>query len=1114
MALAVAVAALTTVARASEKTTLDGFWTRYVDGADPLEFSVPRSFEPIGGVARYVRKFTIQDVIPESVTLLHFDGVVGQATVLLNDVRLGEHGSFTPFWFDVSNILRPVGEENELTVVLDDKLDPTTIPYEEIPWVNYSGIIRDVYLKFAHRAAIQGTHLQYTFGPQYGWVDGEVEVELIGKPGESVALAGGILEGIPGDWTFFAPYIADAPVTLGPSGRERTTLRFSLGAPKLWSPENPYLYHLWTVATVGGLSVDETATPIGFRDIAVHQQDILLNGRPIFLKGVCRHDIYELTGYVGSQEEMEHDMIRIKQMGANYVRLIHYPHHPRILELADQLGLMVSGEIPAWANVFDSAVRDKLYTMYEELIRRDMNHPSVILWISGNARARPMPYAAEAQRLAKSLDRNRLASYVIDNDEYDPDAIDADVRFIQEANLDVYLKITFWLYYLEFLQDAWANFPKNIPIVIAELGFEGDDREPVIVTPEGDRLFVKETQQASALSEQLEGWRPHLPYYNEEHISGMAIFNWQDIDWPDILRHLPNHIPSLRFGLVYQDREEKQAWEEAYHFFTGLPTTFVGTVSQSDPDVEERFEDAKNLSPTVNSINRDSGPSVSSSGNRLYFASDGPFYVGLPKLMVTELIDGTWQPPQLLDIPQETEYFAFRSSPCISYDERTLYFTRAILSGIFIAQTRLWSSEFVNGRWQQPRDLGDVVNDPDVIVVTSNPSVTADGNMLYFSSDRPGGFGGTDLWVSQRRDGDWQFPANLGATVNSPHNDAEPSISADGNTLYFTSGRPGGVGSSDLWVTHRVGDLWTPPKNLGPRVNSTGSDREPEISKDGNFLYFTGIRQGGSGLSDIWFAPIPGAVDPSDLSNALPLEVTSNHPGLVVRVAPSDVGLQADGVANPRLLRRFRRGTHVTLQVAPVFNGIDFLRWTIHGEPQPEGATGLDVEMDRAVSATVEYAIPQSVFISGEDSLLLTGGSPSASRVTYRAAVSFFGGSTQTVRNGIEWWVDDAQVATMDPLTGVLTPLPMNGHAEVTVFAKVRMAGFELPIASKRLQLDGVVIGNGNDAPTDQRGLFACGALGMTSVLFLFAGRFLLALAAPSRPRVKSGLRVRKSGGR
>ncbi len=1126
IAFAVTTAVLTTSARAGEKITLVGLWTRHIDGADPLPFLVPRSFEPIGGVARYIRKFTLEREISDNVALLHFDGVVGHATVFLNSVPLGEHGSFTPFWFEVSNILHAPGVENELIVVLDDKLDPSTIPYEEIPWVNYSGITREVYLKFSHRAAIQSTHLQYTFGPQYASVEGELAVELAGKPGELVAFSGGVLEGPPGDWGNVVLFAADAPVTLDASGRGKTTLRFSLATPRLWSPEDPYLYYLWVVAIVGGVPVDETAVPIGFRDIAVHRQDILLNGRPVFLKGICRHDIYELTGFAGSSEEMEHDMVRIKQMGANFVRLIHYPHHPRILELADQLGLMVSGEIPAWANVFDEAVRRKLYTLYEEMILRDMNHPSVILWISGNARARPMPYAAEAQQLAKSLDRNRLASYVIDNDEYDPAAVNADVRFIREAKLDVYLKITFWLYYLEFLQDAWTNFPKDIPIVIAELGFEGNDRVPLIVTPEGDQFFVKETQQASVLSERLEGWRPHLPHYADEHITGMAIYNWQDMDWPDITRYLPNHIPSLRFGLVYEDREEKQVLETVSNFFTTLPTTFVGGVKPSDLEVEERFEDAKNLSPTVNTINRDSGPSISSSGNRIYFASDGPDYVSLPKLMVTELIDGVWQPPQLLDIPQETEYYAFRSSPCISYDERTLFFTRAFLNGIFIAQTRIWSSQFINGRWQQPVDMGDVINDPDVIVATSNPSISADGDTLYFSSDRPGGYGGTDLWVSQRLDGVWQAPNNLGETVNSQHNDAEPSISTDGNTLYFTSGRPGGVGSSDIWVTHRVSAptplsvgatdheaSWTSPKNLGPRVNSTGSDREPEISKDGNFLYFTGIRSGGSGLSDIWFAPIPGAVDPSDLSATLTLEVASNHPGLIVWVSPADIAHQADGVADPLLLRRFRPGTHVTLKVASVFNGIDFLRWTIQGETQPDGTAELALDIDEPVSAMVEYAIPQSVEITGSDLLLLTGVTSSASRETYAATVSFYGGSTQTVRSGIEWSVDDERVATIDPLTGVLTPLPMNGRAEVTIFAKVRLAGFELPLASKRLQLDGLVISDG-DLQTDQRRRSFCGALGMTSMFLLLAGRFLLSLVAPSRQRTKSWLLGGKIRGR
>ncbi len=1091
----IAVLAALPVARAGEKITLVGPWTRQVGTAEPVEFGVPASFEPIGGVSTYVRKFTIDFEIPESVALLHFDGIAGSGTFWLNGVLLGEHGPFTPFEFEVSAFLRPVGVENELVVEIDDHRDEHTIPFEDSPWVGYAGIIRNVYIQFAHKCAVLRARVQYTFGDaEYSTVIGEVNVDLVGKPGVAAELFGGVLDGEPGVWDFLDDLETESPIIFDESGRASVSLPFFVINPELWSPDNPKLYYLWVGATVDGLIVDESLDRIGFRDIAVEKQDILLNGKPIFLKGMCRHDIYgSISGFSGSPEEMENDMIALKLMGVNYVRLIHYPHTPRILELADELGLLVSCEVPAWANFADPAVREKLYVMYEEMIVRDMNHPAVFMWLSGNSRARPMPYAKEAQELAKRLDRNRLASYVIDNDEYDPAAVDADVAFIEEAGLDVYMKVTFWLYYLEFLQDAWTNFPKDVPIVIAELGFEGNDREPVIVTPEGDLFEVSERQQVSAVKEMLEGWRPHLPFYAEEHISGLAMFNWQDIQWPDIRTVLPNHVPSLHFGMVYEDRTEKEVVSTVADFYKTMPTEFVGLATVDDADVEELFGDAQNLSQRVNQLNRDSGPSVSSSGNRIYYASDGPDFVTRPKLMVTDLLEGVWQEGRLLDIPQEAETFAFRRSPCISYDERTLYFTRALLSGIFVAQTRIWESKFVNGRWHSPEDMGDVINHADAIGVTSDPSISADGNTLYLSSDRPGSHGGTDLWVAENIDGEWQFPLNLGAPVNSIYNDAEPSISADGNTLYFTSGRPGGVGSSDIWVSRKVNGEWTEPKNLGPRVNSTGSDREPELSKDGNSLYFTGIRDGGEGLSDIWFAKVPGAPDPSDISSAVSIEVSSNNPGTVVVVTPSDVEHLGDGVADPSLARRFRMGTPVTLAVAPTFNGLSFMRWTVDGEAMPEGDNDLSFTLNEPVNAEAVYAIPESVVIDGAETLTFSGGSPSQSTETYVASVRFMDASARAVRSGVTWSVDDETVATIDESSGTLTPRPMDGSAVVTVSARVHLAGFDLPVATKTLRLEGVVTPesagtSGAPAP--------CGVIGMGFLFLSIAGRFALGLVS------------------
>lgn len=1095
-------------AAASERVSLDGPWTRLVPGEAPLEFGVPRSFDPFGGTVTYVRRFTLESEIPNSVALLTFDGVVGQATVTLNGNRLGEHGSYTPFWFEVSGVLRAPGVENELVVAIDDTQDATTVPYADIPWVNYSGIIRNVYIKFSHRAAITRANIQYTFDDgSLRSLRAEVAVELVGKPGEEISLLGAILDGQPNAWTVVADSSMSAPVRIGSDGRAKATLPFTVSRFELWSPEDPKLYFMWVGAIHDGLGLDDSLQRVGFRDIAVRREDILLNGEPVFLRGITRHDIYGVTGFFGTPEQMESDMIRVKQMGINFVRLIHYPHHPRILELADELGLMVSCEIPAWANFFDEAVREKLYVLYEEMILRDMNHPSVILWLSGNARAHPLPYAADAQRLAKRLDRNRLASYVIDNDEFDPEAVAADVAFLRDADLDVYLKITFWLYYLEFLQDAWVNFPKDLPIVIAELGFEGNDREPIIIKNNGDKFDVSEDRQVSALSEMLEGWRPHLPFYAEEHISGLCVFNWQDMDWPDITLFLPNHIPSLHFGMVYADREEKAVVEALESFYKSLPDRFVGDDETSGAEIEQRFEAARNLSEGVNAAFRDSGASISSSGNRLYFASDGAEFIGFPRLLVSDLIDGRWTEPELVDIPQEAEFFAFRRAPCISFDERTLYFTRAILSGIFVAETRIWQSSFVNGRWLAPVDMGDAINFPDPIVVTSDPSVTMEGDTMYFSSDRPGGYGGTDLWLSRRVDDEWQLPENLGAAVNSEHNEAEPSIGPDGRTLYFTSGRPGGVGSSDIWVTHRATDEWSEPKNLGPLVNSAGSDREPEISKDGNFLYFTGIRDGGRGLSDIWFAAVPGAPDPSDVSDAVTIDIRTNNAGALIVVTPSDVERRSDGVADPSLVRRFRKGTPITLDVSPMYNGIRFWRWRVDGEAMADSTTRIARVITGPTEAVAEYAIPVSAAVVGDDQVTFDGTPVSESTRTYRVEVLFLDGVRRVIRGGVTWSIDDDSAATIDPVAGVLTPRPMDGSTPttVTLTAEVAFAGFDLPRASKTVELAGVVIADplgsdgpgGADDPSPTRPM--CGAMGFIPMMLSLAGWFALGLVRPAR---------------
>ena len=199
------------------------------------------------------------------------------------------------------------------------------------------------------------------------------------------------------------------------------------------------------------------------------------------------------------------------------------------------------------------------------------------------------------------------------------------------------------------------------------------------------------------------------------------------------------------------------------------------------------------------------------------------------------------------------------TSPSISTDGLELYFSSNRPGGYGRLDLWITTRATTKDDWGAPANLGSTVNSAADELY---PSISADGLSLYFadglwyeSSPRPGGFGQTDIWVTNREttDDDWSTPVNLGPTVNSSAFDCGPSISTDGLSLYFGSNRPGGSGGNDLRMTTRptVSDPWDPPVNLGPTVNSSAHDVEPSISTDGLVLFFMSTRSGGSGSYDL-----------------------------------------------------------------------------------------------------------------------------------------------------------------------------------------------------------------------------------------------------------------------
>jgi Tol biopolymer transport system component len=208
---------------------------------------------------------------------------------------------------------------------------------------------------------------------------------------------------------------------------------------------------------------------------------------------------------------------------------------------------------------------------------------------------------------------------------------------------------------------------------------------------------------------------------------------------------------------------------------------------------------------------------------------------------------------------------SFELAPCISADGLSLYFMSNRPGGYGGFDLWVTTRDTINDDWGEPMNLGPTVNGPDTEGIDC---ISPDGLSLYLTSDRPGGYGYYDLWVTTRStvDENWSTPINLGATVNSASKDSDACISADGLELYFMSQRPGGYGDYDIWVSTRATTLepWGTPVNLGPTLNTSFSDNWPGISPDGLLLFFCSPRPGGFGVGDLWVARRPTREDPWD----------------------------------------------------------------------------------------------------------------------------------------------------------------------------------------------------------------------------------------------------------
>ena len=427
-----------------ERRSLAGLWKFRLDAqgagraeswwraplANPVDIPVPASYNDIYpdatirdhvGDAWYQTSLWAPTHWAEQRIVLRFDAATHRATVWVNDAEVAHHqGGYTPFEADVTAHLRP-GAENRLTVLINNELSWTTIPpgtIEERPdgrrvqrylhdFFNYAGLHRPVWLYTTPRTHISDLTVTTSFDDTTGVVD--YQADITGEGALRVVLrdASG----------------AEVAAAVGATGALRVPDVHPLGARRRLPLRTRGLG-----AEQPGDVIDSYRQPVGVRTVEVRGQQFLINGNPFYFKGFGKHEDAAVRGKGHDDVLMLHDFALLDWIGANSIRTCHYPHAEEVLDYADRHGVVVIGETPAvglnrniGGGVFSSGKRVPTFSAeavgddaqrahlraIQELVARDKNHPSVVMWCLANepdhvqpeARDYFAPLAAEARRL-------------------------------------------------------------------------------------------------------------------------------------------------------------------------------------------------------------------------------------------------------------------------------------------------------------------------------------------------------------------------------------------------------------------------------------------------------------------------------------------------------------------------------------------------------------------------------------------------------------------------------------------------------------------------------------------------------------------------------------------
>lgn len=487
------------------------------------------------GTVWYKKSFDFAVAKKNNRVFVYFEASNYETDIYFNGQKLGKHlGGFTPFNYEVTELLKEKG--NFLVVKVDNKRKKEAVPTLNTDWWNYGGITRDVKLVEIPQNFITDYFIQ--LDPNNNeLITGYVQLD--GKKLDKQKVEINIPE-----------LKIQQQLTTNASGK----VVFQITSSKIsyWSGQNPKLYD---VSLKSG--ADEIMDQIGFRTIQTKGTDIILNGEPVFLKGISIHEESPIRGGRGySLADSQQLLDYAKDLGCNYVRLAHYPHNEHMVRLADKMGILVWEENPVyWTIQWENEDTFKnAKNQLTEVIHRDKNRASVIIWSMANetptSQARNR-FLTKLAKHTKSLDPTRLISAALEQKDYNNNP---KVRTIDDPYADVVDVLSFnqyigWYDGLpEKCQTISWHIEQNKPVLISEFGagakfgMHGDKTERW--TEEFQEEVYIETLKMLDNVDQLRGFSP-----------------WVLVDFRSPRRVLPEIQDNWnRKGLISDKGEKKKAF--------------------------------------------------------------------------------------------------------------------------------------------------------------------------------------------------------------------------------------------------------------------------------------------------------------------------------------------------------------------------------------------------------------------------------------------------------------------------------------------------------------------------------------------------------------------------